>query len=579
MDGRISAITGVLLFSSILSSSAFAIVDMRNANYADSFTDWNGQGTGYDLRVHRTYNSRTLHNGIFGFGWCSDLETRMTISPANTILITECGAGARLEYSPTTAKAGTPNEVVSEILTKAKQKNPRLTPDQLLEIKNRISLDPVLLEEFARQLEVKGNVVSGAKYVSPGRVNEAVTVRMNGAQKIYVRTLADGSYQEFSANGLLERMYDKNGNYLKIQYGKEDRVVGVVDNDGRKLSFEYDPTVPKVAKIKGPRNVLMTYKYSGEDLVAVKDGWGDAYAYEYDDLHNLTKITFPDKTTKTLTYNKERDWVTAFTDRKGCLEEYKYEENPKDPFNNYWSILTKTCDKKVVYRSRFEFFHKQLSDGSRYLARTTQDENGNKIDITFHPRFGKPLQVIRGDAKVTYTYSDSGTLQQKQEPLLTTQFEYEKTCNKVSQIKSDFYQSQRELASQGKKATASSAAPARKLVRQSVTQFLYDEKRCQLRAARNTDGVQVQIAYDPKGRVAEIKDQARKTVKIKYETRFGKPSVVTRPGLGTIFVSYKEDGSIKEVKSKEGPVVAVQVANIFNNLLELIAPATGEVSI
>ena len=63
---------------------------------------------------------------------------------------------------------------------------------------------------------------------------------------------------------------------------------------------------------------------------------------------------------------------------------------------------------------------------------------------------------------------------------------------------------------------------------------------------------------------------------IRYEAKFGKPSVVIRPGLGTIQVTYKADGEISKVDSKEGANVAVQVASIFNNLLDIIAPATAE---
>ena len=65
-------------------------------------------------------------------------------------------------------------------------------------------------------------------------------------------------------------------------------------------------------------------------------------------------------------------------------------------------------------------------------------------------------------------------------------------------------------------------------------------------------------------------------LKIDYEERFGKPSIVSRPGLGTIKVSYKPNGDILKVDSAEGPSVASQVASTFNNLLDVIAPATQE---
>lgn len=90
-------------------------------------------------------------------------------------------------------------------------------------------------------------------------------------------------------------------------------------------------------------------------------------------------------------------------------------------------------------------------------------------------------------------------------------------------------------------------------------------------------GKKINMTYDSHGRIASIIDQAKKMVKIDYEERFGRPSVVTRPGLGTIKVTYKASGEIDKVNSNEGPTVAMQVASTFNNLLDIISPATAEV--
>ncbi|MGZ6472406.1 MAG: hypothetical protein ACXWRZ_14660 [Bdellovibrio sp.] len=93
------------------------------------------------------------------------------------------------------------------------------------------------------------------------------------------------------------------------------------------------------------------------------------------------------------------------------------------------------------------------------------------------------------------------------------------------------------------------------------TQFKYDAKG-NLSFAQNSDGQKINMTYDNRGRIATITDQAKKVVKIEYEDRYGKPSIVTRPGLGTILVSYKANGEINKVDSKEGPSVAMQVASI-----------------
>ena len=90
----------VFALSALLSSLSYAVVDMKNANFSQTWVDAEVPGVGYDLRVQRTYNSRSLFNGIFGFGWCSDFETRMNITAEGNLKITECGAGQEMFFSP-----------------------------------------------------------------------------------------------------------------------------------------------------------------------------------------------------------------------------------------------------------------------------------------------------------------------------------------------------------------------------------------------------------------------------------------------------------------------------------------------
>jgi hypothetical protein len=47
--------------------------------------------------------------------------------------------------------------------------------------------------------------------------------------------------------------------------------------------------------------------------------------------------------------------------------------------------------------------------------------------------------------------------------------------------------------------------------------------------------------------------------------------------MGSIRIRYKSNGEIDKAESPEGPQVAVQVASTFNNLLDVIAPASLDV--
>ena len=49
-----------------------------------------------------------------------------------------------------------------------------------------------------------------------------------------------------------------------------------------------------------------------------------------------------------------------------------------------------------------------------------------------------------------------------------------------------------------------------------------------------------------------------------------------RPGLGTIKFKYKNNGDLEKIESGDEPLVAVQVANMFSNLLEIIGPGTTD---
>ena len=60
-----------------LTTKSMALVDMNNAGYTNSWVDLEVPGNGYDMRILRAYKSRTIYNGMFGFGWCSEYETKL----------------------------------------------------------------------------------------------------------------------------------------------------------------------------------------------------------------------------------------------------------------------------------------------------------------------------------------------------------------------------------------------------------------------------------------------------------------------------------------------------------------------
>lgn len=537
-----------------------AVVDMKNSNYADSFIDISLAGTGYALKVQRFYNSRSVFSGMFGFGWCSDFETSLEKTPEGRLKLMECGAGQEVIYSPAKYDEKSLDKTISEIIAYYKKTSPGATEKTVNTLRSQLREYSDLRNRWAKQAGLSAPAIKKGTVYSAENL-EVEKIVFEG--KEYLRTLSDGTSQKFDIEGRLTAMYDKNGNWLKLNYNA-GVLREVIDNTGKKLSFTHYPN-KRVKSIVGPNKARADYKFKVEDLAEVKNMWGNTYRYQYDETHNLTRIEFPDGTFKALTYNQKNDWVMSFTDRAvngvACTESYKYEMDKENPRDHFWSTAVKKCGKEIKNEARFEFWHKTRSDGRKYLHRVYTKSLTDSMDVTYHPEFGRPTSIKKNGVTTTFEYFQNGLIREKSTAAVRLQFEYKNSYNKVSKVKAEYFDNKG------------------KVVRKRETTFSYDT-RANLVAAQNSDGQSVRLTYDTRGRIASIVDQAKKEVQIRYEEKTGKPSSITRPKVGTINVTYKPNGEIQQVKSQDNdPTVAVQIASTFNNLLDIIAPATSELNL
>ncbi|MCB0357574.1 MAG: cell wall-associated protein wapA, partial [Bdellovibrionales bacterium] len=204
--------TLVLMAIFFIATQTFALVDMKNANYSDTWTDLIATGTGYDLRVQRTYNSRTLFNGMFGFGWCSDFETTLEVNAEGNIKVTECGGGLEITFKPKGFSEKEVDKTITKIVKEVKKRNPSLTQSYLTGLQSELKSRPFFREELTRQLGFTGKIANGKTYFAQGRQDENIVFK-NG---VYTRNLPDKTSQQFSKEGQLISLFDKNGNYLKL---------------------------------------------------------------------------------------------------------------------------------------------------------------------------------------------------------------------------------------------------------------------------------------------------------------------------------------------------------------------------
>ena len=548
----------LLLFTLfILPLGSLAIVDTRSAGYSKTFVDFKTDDLNYPLEIKRTYNSRSLYNGLFGFGWCSNLETRLTVLPDGMIKIVECGGGMEIFYQP---KGKTPNvnSYVNIILKKLKEKKVKMSVKATKKLKSDLLKSQNLRANFLSALDIKGQAEKGLKYYAQGRVKEYIVLTSQG----YRRYLPNGLKENFNKEGRLIQSSNKNG---KIEISWSPKQVQIMNDRGQRLTLSLNSKTGKIKQAIYNRKTVASYSHRGQDLVKATNSEG-MFLHKYDSLHNLIQNTYPDKTTEKLTYNLKKDWVVGFKDRRNCNEKYDYGVNQKNP-DHYFSTVEKICGRKIVNKSKYEFWHKNNKGGGKYLYRARARINGRiKTDVTYHPVFGTPVSFFKNGMRTTRTYYANGFLKEKDNSYQNVKYsKYNQKCRKP------------ELVTVAYKNPNPNSKKT--ITRKESTVFQFDNK-CQLFMAKKSEDEWIKIGHDSKGRMISMEDQSRKKIRLKWHPTHNKPELITRQGVGSLRIVYDNKGEVKQLKGlKQGPTVITQVTSVFNNFLSTLAPVAEEMVI
>ena len=538
--------------SAVLASSALANVSLKNGNFFIGYTDLTHSG-GIEPKVERVYNSKSSHDGIFGFGWGSDYEVYLKISADGSVIVHENGGGAQNRFTPPSINAAEVDKAVADIMT-AKTKGGGMSGSLADTEKVRLRTDARYRNDEWERLYDKGLVKSR-------QVSEGATLKSNKfsfqvitkTKEGYVRRFDNGQVQTFDEQGHLARLADKNGNYLALTYDKAGHISVIQDNLNRRMSFVFN-RLGKVEKVTGENSKSCMYKYNGSELVYSKDSDGNVYEYKYstNGRHNLVEIKYTDSTTLQVGYNQvnQNETVKWVKDRDGSLTEYTYGGDSPGGMNFSTAVLTKGPDGKEVSKSKYEYWEKAKLDGERYTYKLATDIDGDKTDTIYNECCGLPLEITRNGDKTTFEYDPKGHVTKKMTPTEVTQLDYDPKSSKVSKVM--------------KYPKAGKTKP-------QWAQYSYDEKG-NLVTANNSEGKKVKIVYDHQGRIKALIDQDKRQLQFAYNEA-SRPVEISDPAVGKIQVQYTNSGDIKKVDSSGGRKIALQVTSAFQNLLDIIRPA------
>ena len=543
----------VLCFFPVFS---MALVDTRSAGYSKTFLDFKAQNSSSLMEIKRTYNSRSIYNGLFGFGWCSPIETQLSVLPDETIKIVECGAGMQILYHPK-GKVPKVDFYVNRILQELKKRKVKLSPRKLAQLKKDLLASENLRSNFIDTLNIRGSASKGLKYYGKGRSKEYIIVTSTG----YKRRLPNGFEERYNKEGRLVESKTPNG---KIDLTWTDKMLKIMDEKGNRLIYSLNNN-GKIRQARYNKKVVGNYGYSGEDLRTTSNSFKETYNYKYDDLHNLVKTVYPNGKTEELKYDVKKDWVIGFKDRRGCRESYSYEVNARNS-DHYFSTVQKICGKRIVNKSKYEFWHASKPGGGKYLKRAKSRINGRvNMDVTYHPVFGTPISMYKNGVRTKRDYYGNGFLKKKDNSFQTVEYKrYHKKCLKP------------ELVEVAYKNPSNSS----KIVRREKIIFNFDTE-CQLYLAKKSEDEWIKIGHNVQGQIVSMEDQSRKKITLKWNQKFNKPYLLKREGVGSVRIVYNNDGSsIVNLKGlSKDPTVITQVTSVFSSFLSTLGPVAEEMVI
>lgn len=540
----------------LITFNLFAGVNLKNGNFYISYTDLLTKHVQFVFGdFSRTYNSKSIKTGLFGYGWGTKWETELYFFPDGYISVHEYGAGDKSAFNSDLVSTESIQMMVDIIIdTKLEHGLLDNNPSAILKLQNKLTdMMDVRHAEWLKlkednKLDFEQELIDGLVFDGFSRGNQKITITNNGFERI---SISDQTKEFFDINGRLIKYTDNNGLYTEIKY-VDDKITQMICSDGNVIHFKTNDNGYIIeARLD---DSVSTYKYDGDNLIYNKDGGGNQYAYEYDNIHNLTRIIYNPARFKgeaidamTITYEDRTYCCSSITDRDGKTINYEYkkyfnEDGTEDP-DHYSTTVIKDDYYGNKAKSEYEYFIKVGASGNRYTHQVITTIQGIKTNTTYDEQCGNPIKIIKGSRETDFKYNNRCRLIRKTSNYGDDiEMKYHPTLEKLTYVRND----------------------------QGEFNFEYNTKGNLLKASKS-NGDTVEMEYLDNGKISKMISNDE-TLLFKYNT-MGKPIAIEIEGEGKIDVTYDKYGEIERVDSEDGHSMALKVTQAFQNLLAIVKPS------
>ena len=500
--------------------ATLAGVSPQNGSFYITYSDIVLSAASHELTLSRTYNSLSTGTGWFGFGWGSRFETRLVVMPDGTAVVHETGNGQINYYRPTgkiDVAAGT--EQIVQLVTQ----RDKLTPDAAETLRKQLTADEELRMRKVRDYGMHNELAVGAMLAS----DQCDGAMLSRTADNYRRKNCDGGDDYFDLQGRMVRHEDDDGYVINANYDGA-RPQAISDTQGNVLKFVWTPA-GRLQDATTNGNHHLIYSYDGKNnLVKSNDVNGNAYKYDYDENHNMTRVTYIDDSTMRITYvSPESGRASSVTERSGDKWDYEYRVDPADSQHTWTKIIATSSSGRQSMRE-YEFHRQRTQTGEERLSAVAIADGGDRRQTGYDSK-GRVVRKVSGAGDVI-------------------EFVYHPHNDKLILVMS----------------------------KGLTTTFHYDENG-QLTSARNSVGQRIDLDYGATGSIQRMvetssREKVRRELLFKYDNN-EKPVEISLTGVGKIVVEYDEKGEIRHVSSDQNQDIALQVTAVFKNLLEVVRVA------
>ncbi|MBF0776947.1 hypothetical protein BVE84_09565, partial [Streptococcus azizii] len=519
----------------------FEPINLNTGNFYLDRADVSIPDLGGNFEVVRAYNSKAASmNSLFGRGWSFAFNEQLSSDEEGNLYYTRSD-GSILTFTKEGDSYKAPagydlSLTVKEVETKKADFG---SGEENYPVKEYHITDTAHQEKvfnfhglLIRQRDEKGNTTTLdynenaqlSKITSPTGLVFAVT--MTDAGYIGAVQLPNGatlSY-EYDDNGYLTTYTDATGVATRYEYDDKGRMTAWYDGNGTKVIENVYDDQNRVIQQTDGTGAVSTLAYSPGQTVTT-DANGHQTTYTYDDQYRTTGITYPDGTSKAMTYDADNRLASG-TDELGHTTRYTYDQNgnvlSKSRFDG--AVKTSTYDAKNHLLSETDFDGRTTShryDDKGNLAQTTLPD-GSTISYEVDAQ-GRILSTTDAAGNRTALAYEGANLIQVTNPLGGVSTLAYNAHNQVTSVTNP---------------------------RGGTTSYTYDAEGRKL-SEIDADGVGTTYSFDGAGQVIAVTDGNGTTTTFAYDA-FGRKISASNGEGGNYSYSYDGVGNQVSVTDAEG---------------------------